>query len=92
VTRRFCCDGESLGGRPGVGRGRNPLSPFCRYVSAHRNTELTEALTVRATADRVLPALSNRMACRRRRSSCGAVPGGLMPPSIVKESTLFHYL
>lgn len=39
-----------------------------------RNTELTDALTARPTADRFLPARSSRMACRRRRSSCWAVP------------------
>ena len=67
---------ESLGGRPGAGRSCNAWSPFLRYIPAHRKTKLTDALTARATGDRLLPAFSSWIACRRRRSNCVAVPGG----------------
>ena len=64
--------------RPEVARvaGRcNPRSPFASYIPDQRKTELTDAHTARATTDRLLPALSSRIACRRRPSSCAAVPG-----------------
>ncbi len=68
-----------------MGRDCSPRRPCLRYASAQRNTELTEAPTARAIADSVVPALSNRIACRRRRSSCWALPGGLRPPSIERK-------
>ena len=57
-----------------------------------RLQEETFALRARATADRLLPALSSWMACRRRRSSCWAVPCGLMPYSITELPKIFHSL
>ena len=71
---------------------RNSFSPFSRYATHQRKTELTEALRARATADSVLPARSNWMACRRRLSSCAGVPGGLMASRIAEWVTIFHYL
>jgi hypothetical protein len=67
-------DRDNFGGRPGMRRGRRPLRPCSRYVWYHRKTELTDAPSHRATADRFLPVLSNWMACRRRLSSRCGVP------------------
>lgn len=92
MARRFFCDGESLSERPGVERGRSPFSPFVRYDSYHRNTELAEALMARATADSVWPSLEQPDGLSATPFQLLGSSGGLMPPNIVKVNELFHCL
>ena len=91
ISRAFC-PGESFGGRPGAGRERSPSAPSAWYWPCHRNTELADDPTARATDDKLPPPSSNRMARRRRRSSSCGVPGGLMNRRIAQTPKNFHYL
>ena len=81
-----CSVGDNHGGRPGVGRLRSPFFLSRRYACSQRTTELGAAPTVSATSRYDFPACSRVIARRRRASNCSAVPGGLIPPTIVKHA------
>src|SRR5512139_604307 len=84
---------DSLGGRPGITFERRALEPPSWYSWYHRKTELFDAPTECATAERVvLLSFSNSIARRRRFSSSSWDPWGLMPHIIAEKRQKFHYL